>query len=316
MAVLCGSAIVPIPSPSRANCPFFTRPAIERSEFTESHNSYVAGSYVCHQGTMFLCRTGGEWKQMGQCTSYQRWQESLSCKLEGTPAPECGQQPDRGKAQASPGTASTGGIGSAAAGGSARGNNAPGREQDSQRDAANANTQLGYGADPGAASLGAQSGRSPGENFARGGLSPGAPGSTNGFASPDGQGSTPYGTGTGGLPDRFAGAGSALGGNPNTGQGGQRGSPLGQDNRQGDCFAEEKRIEGEVKMMSARQQAAMNERPGFSYCQTADDMDFLAKRMQAFYARCPSADPTGEWMQYSRELVDWSRQIRSSMCKH
>jgi hypothetical protein len=59
-------------SQARADCPFFTKPLVEGDGLATRLNSYAAGSYVCHNATMYLCRTGGEWKNMGPCTSYQR----------------------------------------------------------------------------------------------------------------------------------------------------------------------------------------------------------------------------------------------------
>ena len=267
-AVVIVVIILPL-SHADAGCPFFTRPAVE-SDSLATLNSYEAGSYVCHSETMYLCRTRGEWKNMGPCTSYQRWEENLACKLEGTSGPGCGpgsgQQVQGGiESPANPGGRLGPGEGEASTGGSAG--------------------PPGGSSGEGNAAGGEASGFDAGQAATSG--SSGASGNTFGGNSP---------------------GGSALGG-PGSQTGGMSTGP---DTSSGPCFQEERIFTQELQTLRARQ--SMQSSESASMCGIADQVENLARRMQSFYGRCPSSDVTGNMMRWSYEAINWSNEIRRTVC--
>ena len=69
-------------------CVYFTRDTVEHEAGSEHEpgvtrlNRYVAGSTVCFEGEMYLCRSTNRWKSMGPCDAYQRADEHQACRLE------------------------------------------------------------------------------------------------------------------------------------------------------------------------------------------------------------------------------------------
>lgn len=266
LAAVVSIAAAALAGESRAACPFLTRPPVERDDLAVRLNAYAAGAVVCHGGTMLLCRSGGAWKDMGPCTAYQRWQQRLACRLEGTSGPGC----DGAGAGNRPGQAAAGQTG-----------------------------DLGGGAGRVPAGLTGDSagpGLRPGGSTGHGGGQTGHVGA-GGSALPGGSIDP--------ARERFAGGGAAA--PPATTVGGTA-AAAGAD----PCSRQEQRFARELQTLLQRQRSSSSADIGF--CGLADQAEQLARRIQAFYSRCPSADPGGDALRYSRELLQWSDQVRRSVC--
>jgi hypothetical protein len=176
----------------------------------------------------------------------------------------------------------------------------------------------GPGCGPGSGQQQVQGGiaspRDPGSMGGSGGPMGGAPSEGNSLGGEaSGYGSDHAATGgPRGDPGNTFGGNSVGAGAPG-GPGFQTGgTETGPDTSSGPCFQEEQIFTQELQTIQARQ--SMQNSEGASMCGIADQVENLARRMQSFYGRCPSSDVTGNMMRWSNEAINWSNEIRRTVC--
>ena len=73
----------------------------------------------------------------------------------------------------------------------------------------------------------------------------------------------------------------------------------------------ENSLNAKIEQMNAQ----LND-PNTGYCQSARAAKQVFTQAISFYQGCPSADPTGEWLEYSRQMVAWANETERQTCEY